>query len=309
MASAHGIMLHHFWDEVHPKGQGAITGDEFARMLEWLDPSRILPAQAWLARVREGTLEQHHLCLTFDDALRCQYDVAVPVLRRFGLTAFWFVYSSVFQGGVEPLEVFRYFRTAAFRDIETFYGAFDDAAAKSAHRVTVAKADSSVDYATHLAEFKLYSLSDRRFRYLRDRVLGPSAYNEIMWQMIEQTGWANRITPSMLWMDDDCLKSLKAEGHLVGLHSFSHPTVLACLSPDEQKSEYMRNAEHLTRCLGQPPVCMSHPCNSYNADTLRILAEMNIELGFRSNMAKQNAGSLEMPRRDHADVMTEMSAS
>jgi peptidoglycan/xylan/chitin deacetylase (PgdA/CDA1 family) len=307
MERAHGIMLHHFWDDRHPIGQGAISGDEFARMLDWLDPSRILPAEVWLKHVRDGTLQDHHLCLTFDDALRCQYDVALPVLQHYGLTAFWFVYSSVFEGGIEPLEVFRYFRTAAFSDINAFYSAFDLAVEDSAYDEFVKSADASVDYSRHLAEFELYSLPDRRFRYLRDRILGPDAYNEVMWKMIKDSGWSDRISTSLLWMDDACLTSLSAQGHLVGLHSYSHPTVLADLSADAQRSEYDRNARHLRRCLGKAPICMSHPCNSYNAETLAILGDMKIELGFRSNMVKLDSGPLEMPRRDHANVMSEMS--
>lgn len=308
MTVPHGIMLHHFWNDRHPKGQGAISGDAFARMIDWLDPARILPAREWLERAQAGSLEDDHLCLTFDDALRCQYDVAVPVMRKYGLTAFWFVYSSVFEGGVESLEVFRYFRTAAFSDIESFYAAFDRAAATSPYAGIVADSDRKTDYAQHLMEFDFYTLADRRFRYLRDHVLGTAAYESVMWQMIRETGWADRIPPELLWMDNGLLATLAGEGHVVGLHSYSHPTVLANLSAAEQTSEYAKNARHLTECLGVPPVAMSHPCNSYNATTLDILSKMGIRLGFRSNMAKLDGGALEAPRRDHASVMAEMSA-
>lgn len=306
MAFAHGIMMHHFWDDRHPRGQGAISGDEFGRMLEWLNPDRILPAAEWMERAEQGTLRPNDLCLTFDDALRCQYDIAVPVLKKYGLTAFWFVYSSVFQGGVEPLEVFRYFRTVAFPDIEAFYRAFDAAVLDSSYADLVQKADSVTDYYRHLAEFEHYTLTDRRFRYLRDYILGATAYNTVMWQMIRQSGWESRIPPDLLWMNDASLIELASDGHVIGLHSFSHPMALADLSVEEQRLEYARNVAHLQTCLGDLPVAMSHPCNSYNADTLRILRDMNIRIGFRSNMARPDLGLLEMPRRDHANVMTEM---
>ncbi|MDQ7248813.1 polysaccharide deacetylase family protein [Dongia sedimenti] len=308
MVVPHGIMLHHFWDDRHPKGQGAISGDAFARMIEWLDPARILPAREWLERAQAGALQDDQLCLTFDDALRCQYDVAVPVLRKYGLTAFWFVYSSVFEGGVEPLEVFRYFRTAAFPDIESFYAAFDRAARNSPYAGIITDSDRKTDYARHLEDFAFYSMTDRRFRYLRDHVLGNAAYEAIMWQMVRETGWEERISPELLWMDNGLLSTLAGEGHVIGLHSYSHPTVLANLSEANQRSEYARNARHLTECLGAPPVAMSHPCNSYNATTLDILSGMGIRLGFRSNMAKLDGGALEAPRRDHASVMAEMDA-
>ena len=72
----------------------------------------------------DGRLEQQHLCLTFDDALLCQYDIAKPVMDRFGITGFWFVYSSVFQGELEILEIYRYIRCVYFDTIDKFYVGF-----------------------------------------------------------------------------------------------------------------------------------------------------------------------------------------
>ena len=53
---------------------------------------------------------------------------------------------------------------------------------------------------------------------------------------------------------------------------------------------------------------MSHPCGSYNEDTLKILNELGIELGFKQimtiepekGMKKINNSSLEIARQDHA---------
>jgi hypothetical protein len=53
---------------------------------------------------------------------------------------------------------------------------------------------------------------------------------------------------------------------------------------------------------------MSHPCNSYTADTLSILAELGISLGFRATMrGAADASALERPREDHANIMVQMS--
>src|SRR4051794_18619226 len=97
--AAHGIMFHHFHDDDvdleggigHPAGQGSISADTLRAMIQSIGPTRILPAHEFLHRAVAGKLTDHHVCLTFDDNLMCQYDVAVPVLEEFGLTAFWFV--------------------------------------------------------------------------------------------------------------------------------------------------------------------------------------------------------------------------
>ena len=59
---------------------------------------------------------------------------------------------------------------------------------------------------------------------------------------------------------------------------------------------------------------MSHPCGSYNQDTLKILKNLGIELGFKEmmtidpekNMKKINNSFLEIARQNHADVMAMM---
>src|SRR5258708_17481 len=119
--TAYGVMFHHFHDDWHPRVQGSISARELADLIEHVGRDSILPAEEWMRRAVQGALSDNDICLTFDDALRCQYDVALPVLRDLGLTAFWFVYSSVFEGNVESLEVYRYFRTTQFPCIDDFY--------------------------------------------------------------------------------------------------------------------------------------------------------------------------------------------
>lgn len=48
---------------------------------------------------------------------------------------------------------------------------------------------------------------------------------------------------------------------------------------------------------------MSHPCNSYNNDTLMILKDLGIKIGFRANLAKDVYSNFEIPRVDHSDIL------
>jgi peptidoglycan/xylan/chitin deacetylase (PgdA/CDA1 family) len=116
-----------------------------------------------------------------------------------------------------------------------------------------------------------------------------------------------------LWMSDEHLAYLNARGHMVGLHSYSHPMVLANLQVNEQRQEFEKNDAHLSRVCGRPPVAMAHPVDSYNETTLAILESLGVRCGLRSNMSRPTARSsahrhLEMPRRDHATVVQMLSA-
>lgn len=303
--SAHGIMFHHFFDDTHPRRQGAISAQELSDLIDRVGAKNILPAREWMRRACAGELADTDLCLTFDDALRCQYDVAVPVLKAKGLTAFWFVYSSVFQGNLEVLEIYRYFRTTAFRDVDDFYAEFTDRARTLYPECN--KALTGFKPQTYLAAYPFYTDGDRIFRYLRDDVLGASRYLEVMQSMMAKNNFDPQAASTSLWMQDRDLRSLHDDGHVVGLHSYTHPTRLCELSLDQQKIEYQKNFAHLSAVLGDAPTTMSHPCNSYSTDTIGILREMGITLGFRANMEKiENHSVYEFPRQDHANLMKDL---
>jgi peptidoglycan/xylan/chitin deacetylase (PgdA/CDA1 family) len=160
----------------------------------------------------------------------------------------------------------------------------------------------------YLANFPFYSDNDKFFRYLRDQVLGVENYNSLMLDMMQQESFDIQDAASLLWMKDENLNELHKEGHLIGLHSYSHPTQISKLTVAEQQGQYRRNMEHLEGLLGIGSICsMSHPCGDYNADTLGLLTDMGIRIGFRSSLSvKEIKSPLEVPRNDHANIFREM---
>lgn len=299
----HGLMFHHFHGGGHPPVQGSMSAQQLVQLLWFIGHDRILSAEEWLDRALNGTLRPRDVCLTFDDNLRCQYDVALPVLEEHGLTAFWFVPTSVVEGTLERLEIYRVFRTRCFETVEDFYGAF--------YRVLdqgeLAAALADFEPAAYLAEFPFYSDSDRQFRFVRDEVLGPRRYDAAMDVLLAERGLSLEQLGHGLWMSGEQLCDLAESGHVVGLHSHTHPTRLGELDETAQESEYVENFRVLNNILPRPPVAMSHPCNSYSPATLEILHHLGIKLGFRANLAQPAHGPLEFPRADHANLIRKMS--
>lgn len=300
-------MFHHFHEGDGPAGVGSINARTLARMLDHLGPSRILPAAEWCSRAIRGALRPGELCLTFDDNLRCQFDVALPVLRDYRLTGFWFVATAVLQGHLSRTEVYRAFRTRYFEGGSGFYEEFLRFVDRSAEGPRVRAALEAFDPSGYLGEYAFYSDDDRRFRFVRDDVLGVEAYQRLMDEMIRARGLKLKDLGAGLWMNDDCLRQLAAEGHVIGLHSHTHPTRLAELPPPLQRREYRANHAYLTSLLGTPPSSVSHPCNSYDEQTLRILRGMGVRIGFRSNATLATHSELEYPREDHVHVLATMS--
>ena len=95
---------------------------------------------------------------------------------------------------------------------------------------------------------------------------------------------------------------------MVGLHSHTHPTRIERLPVEIQRDEYRKNFDCLLDLLGERPEAMSHPCNSYSRDTLKILRELGISLGFAANMQARGQSELEYPREDHANLVKSIAA-
>ena len=300
-----GLLFHHFCDDCHARGQGAVSADEFVRLIDHAGRDRLIGAHDWVDRAKAGTLSERDICVSFDDGLLCQYDIALPVLKEYGLTAFWFTYSSPLKGETDRLEMYRYFRTVTFAAADDFYAAFFDFIDEDELADQVATGLEGVDIAAHLPHAPFYSYEDRRFRYVRDRILGPDAYNAAMDQMMARHAF-NLSAAERLWMQEHHLVDLDRSGHIVGLHSHSHPTAMSLLAKDDQMQEYRRNKDILEAALGHPVTTMSHPCNSYNADTLDVLQGLDITMGFRADMPGPAASPFEYPRLNHARLMPEI---
>lgn len=308
---AHGIMYHHFHDgHKHIMGQGSISAEKFDDMLDYYGKTHnIIGAEEFLHKSVNNTLLPMDVCLTFDDGLLCQYDVAYPVMRDRGLTAFWFIYTSPLDGVIEKLEIYRHFRFSVFPDIEDFYAAFFEMVSKK--DVAAMGTMSLYNPDEYLKEYPFYTPNDKRFRYMRDVVLGETKYNAMMDGMIEQYQYDVDKNSQILWLNVDDIKKLHHQGHIIGLHSYSHPTVMIKKDYEGQKIEYGTNKHQLEKVIGEDVIAVSYPCNSYNTDTLKCMKDFEIKIGFRANMADVCLEELclEYPREDHANIIKAMEES
>jgi peptidoglycan/xylan/chitin deacetylase (PgdA/CDA1 family) len=299
-------MFHHFHNEIHLRAQGSLDSDSFNQMLDWLsERNNLIGANEYLKKFNSNSLSPGDICLSFDDALLCQYDIAFPVLSDRKIDSFFFVYSSVFTGEPDNLEIYRYFRCNCFESIDEFYERFFDIF-KNNYSDEYFEHKSYFSQLNYLQNFPFYTENDRWFRYIRDQILKDERYEMLMQNMMAAFNFNLESTINKLWIKEGALKEIASQGHLIGLHSFSHPTQMSRLSYDLQMKEYKKNMEHLENLVGDV-VSMSHPCGDYNNDTLKVLSELGIQIGFRSCLTPTYIKSkLEIPRDDHANVFKAM---
>jgi peptidoglycan/xylan/chitin deacetylase (PgdA/CDA1 family) len=305
----HSVMFHHFHDNFHLPSQGSLSALDFDHMISWLsDRYDILNAQDYKSKFLSQSLKNTDICLSFDDALKCQYDIALPVLRKNNISAFFFVYSSAFSDNPDSLEIFRYFRNNKFDSVDEFYNYFFDFLIQNDKDEYLIQQSQYSSLGNYLSAFPFYTENDKWFRYLRDQYLGNDKYKNVMLEIISDKGVNINEVKKNLWMREDELLKIHEHGHVVGLHSYSHPTQMSKMTVDQQLKEYQQNLTHLSNVLKTSEInSMSHPCGDYNMDTLSLLKRMGIQIGFRSNMGvKEIKSPLEIPREDHANVFKEM---
>ena len=305
---SHGMMFHHFHDnKKHIVEQGSISKEDFESILDYYaERYNLIGADEFYYKARHDDLRDKDVCVTFDDNLLCQYDVAMPVLNKRNLSAFFFAYTSPMQGKAEKLEIYRHFRHLMFTDIDEFYNAFftvyENRKAELNIDFTI---ENKFDADNYLIQYSFYSLNDRKFRFYRDEVLGQSRYYKIMDFMLEKYNYDISQYSKILWCGKKELRDISNHGHIVGLHSHTHPTRLCEFDYNGQLNEYSTCKEIIENCLGKKVTVASYPCGSVNDDTELIMKKLGIEIAFKEIMIPYKS-KLMIPREDHSNIIREM---
>ena len=307
----HGITFHHFHDdEMHQRSPGSLDKDSFYKMINFIGKNNILDADVFLEKLKKNKIKENEVCLTFDDGVKSQIDIALPILEELKIKSFFFVYSSIFKDKPNNLEIFRYFRTNYFDNVDKFYNNFYKVLDKNL--ITFFKNNDKKIKETKI-KFPFYRTEDIKFRLVRDIFLTKSQYEENTFSLIKEKQLNYKDFYQKIFFQKSDLQTLNNLGHLIGLHTHTHPTLLEKLNYDEQKNEYEKNLSSISSILDKPKneiKCMSHPCGSYNNDTLEILKELGILLGFKQimtiesekGMKKINNSFLEIAREDHSTI-------
>tara|TARA_Y200000002_G_C22579731_1_gene620298 strand:- start:254 stop:1108 length:855 start_codon:yes stop_codon:yes gene_type:complete len=283
-------------------------------MINFIGRNNILDADVFFEKFNNKKIKDNEVCLTFDDALKSQIDIALPVLEELKIKSFFFVNTSIFDNKPDNLEFFRYFRMNYFGSVEEFYDNFYKVLDKDLKHFF----ENNID---KIKEKKIkdpfYTIEDIKFRLVRDIFLSKIQYEEIMFLMFKEKKFNYIDFSKKLYFQKNDLQTLNNLGHLIGLHAHNHPTLLEKLNYVEQKKEFEICLSAISNILEKPKneiKFMSHPCGSYNNDTLEILKELGIELGFKhimtiepeKGMKKINNSFLEIARENHSEIYKKM---
>jgi len=297
-------MFHRFHrDGKKASGAGSFSQTEFEKILKFIGLENIITPVQWLEKIKNKSFKKKDVCLTFDDGLKSQYQYALPILKKYNLKAFWFIFSSVFNNDIDRNELYNRLIYKKFKNQKKFQRVFLNELNLNKN---VFKSKKYLNfYFENKKLFFYYSDEDIKYRYIRNHFLAKNEFENIMNNLfkLKKKDFVKAVS---LWMNIGELKKLNNLGHDIGMHSDTHNLNFKGLSFKEQKNEYSRNYKFIYKITKKKPLSMSHPLGSYNKNTLNILKKMNIVCGFRSTSypkSKINISNLEFARNDPVYIL------
>ena len=286
-----GIMFHHF----HRSNKkiifkGSFSEKDFENLIYNIGPEKIVSPKEFFKNVKDSRDEKKY-CITFDDGLKSQFEVALPILNKFKIKAFWFVYTSVFEEYTFDNEVIKYLINKHYPNFKKFVEVLKS---KLFELFPKKKYKFNKSHDKHI---RFFSEPEREYRFIRDKYLNKYEYTLLIKEVLLKQRDLSLIKKK-LFLDEKDLKFLSRRGHYIGLHSHSHPMNITKLNFDQQMEEYKKCKEKINSLTSSNIVCMSHPNNYYNNDTLKALKLLGIKFGFHSQKFEKMNSLLEIPRID-----------
>ena len=179
-------MFHHFHDnKMYPNSPGSLNKNQLRKIIKFIGRKNIITPKEFIYRLQTNDLK-NKICFTFDDALRCQYDIAQKVLDEFNIKAFYFIQTSIFDKKKDFSEVYRFFRNNFYNNVNKFYKDFKFIINKFKKKNYEEFLYENKDLIIQKKKlYPFYSTQDVEFRLLRDNFLNKKEYKKIMLEMFK----------------------------------------------------------------------------------------------------------------------------
>jgi peptidoglycan/xylan/chitin deacetylase (PgdA/CDA1 family) len=201
----------------------------------------VLPLHEALQLLDAGRLPPRAVCITFDDGYRSIHDLALPILKEYGLPATIFV-------------------TSGYLGDRNMW---NDRIIEAVQTLPAGQLDLSE---LGLGAYSLSSLDDRKSTLGRlteeSKYLIPAARNGLIARLEALVGDA---LAHGLMLTPDMVVNLDREGIEIGAHTVTHP-ILTSLDDGSAKTEIIGSKEELETLLGKPVRLFAYPNGKVGMD-------------------------------------------
>jgi peptidoglycan/xylan/chitin deacetylase (PgdA/CDA1 family) len=260
-----------------------ILHDEIdAATFEWQmtllrDEFNVLPLGEACARLARGALPARAACITFDDGYADNEQTALPILKRLGLPATFFVSTGFSDGGFM----------------------FNDGVIEAVRRAPAGTHDLS---SLGLGTCSLDDSASRRAAI--DALLGLLKYRPVLERgaLVEQLAAALRSAlPKDLMMRPAQIKRLHDQGMEIGGHTVNHP-ILTVLDEQQARAEIVGGKHRLEEITGAPVTLFAYPNGKPGRDYGPRDVDLVRQAGFTTavsttaGVAHRASDPLQLPR-------------
>ncbi len=275
------LIFHRVLARSDPLMPDEVDAQRFDRICGWLrDWFDVLPLDLAAQRLSEGTLPARALAITFDDGYEDNFSVALPILRRHGLAATFFVATGFLDGGCM----------------------WNDRIVEAVRRSTRGVLD--LGQMGH-AEFGVHPIADNAGQRRaiaailpRAKYLEPAQRLQFSHRLAEL---AQVQSPSGLMMTSQQVQQLHRSGMQIGAHTVGHP-ILARLSHADAQREIGDSKRQLEAITGAPVTLFAYPNgrrgDDYDDATVALVREAGFEAAVSTDWGAASRGSkrFELPR-------------
>jgi peptidoglycan/xylan/chitin deacetylase (PgdA/CDA1 family) len=255
------LIFHRVLTEPDPLFPAEIDASGFDAVCGWLAAwFTVLPLDEAVRRLEEGSLPERALSITFDDGYRDNHDVALPILRRHGLAATFFIATGFLDGG----------------------RMWNDTAIESIRRTSLRHIDlrgiGGIDFDVTPVD----SIAARRVAI--ERIIGATKYMEPARRQAVVDTIAERAEaalPGDLMMASDQVRAMRTAGMQIGAHTESHP-ILARLGRAAARREIEQSKHVLEALIGEPVDLFAYPNGKPIEDYSDASVALVRDAGFRA---------------------------
>jgi len=252
------LIFHRVRPRIDPLFPSEPDAAAFEAQLRWVKGwFNVMPLPDAVAALRDGTLPARPLCITFDDGYADNATLALPILRKLGLHATFFIATGYLNGG----------------------RMWNDTIIEAVRRAAGPRLDLA---GIGLGELAIGSDEERRgaiVALLRQLKYLPKAERRSKAQAVADA--VGTALPNDLMMTDRQLRELQAGGMTIGAHTVTHP-ILAGLGDAEAHAEIAEGKRALEGLTGKPVTLFAYPNGKPGRDYTATHVGMVREIGFEA---------------------------
>ena len=272
------LIYHRVVPEPDPLAPDEVCESEFDSQLAALGRwFTVLPLKEAAARLRDGTLPVRAACITFDDGYADNAAVALPVLRRRGLPATFFLATGFLDGG-------RMWNDSVIETVRRARGDTLDARCVGLGEMAVSTPPlRRRTIAALLAALKYLPQDERQKR------------------VDELAAEASASLPDDMMMTTGQVRELQAGGMEIGAHTLTHP-ILAKLDPERARNEIRESKRRLEAITGKPVTLFAYPNGKpgqdYRSEHVRMVSELGFDAAVSTawGVAHRASDRFQLPR-------------